>query len=257
MRRTLLYTTLTISIASGNLYAQHAEERVSLYKPNYFIFDTNWDAKFQLSYRIRLIPMPKLIPLPKSIALFVGHTHKAFWALNSQSSAPFEEHNFNPEAILDWQIHKQRYSIELENLQLSFEHESNGVAGTLSRSWNRLSGQIGVAIPPEKPGVDWHFHTQIRGWLIVNRDEDYNRDIDKHLGYGELNLSYAYHLPQKYGWQLATTLRSRSIMVDLAMKLPVTDFFLYAQYWSGRGEGLVNYKENTTFLRLGVKFAII
>ena len=248
----LLLVSLIISflLAPSDLLPSeaHDTDQVSLYRPNYFIFDGNRDAKFQISYRIRLLKISNWVDL------FVSHTHKAFWAITSENSAPFREHNLNPEIYFRWD--NPELGIPLKHFQAGFEHESTGVAGDQSRSWNRLSGQIEWEFFTEGKKRKGHLHTHVRGWIIVDKDEELNPDIDEFIGSWELNAGYILHERLKFGGEIAMTLRKRSIMMDYGVKIPHVDFFFYLQYWKGRGEWLVNYKEKTDTFRFGLKFFV-
>lgn len=221
---------------------------VQLYKQNYFIGDRDRDAKFQLSYRIRLWEFSD------SWNLFLSQTHKADWAITTEKSAPFMEHNFNPEIHLRWKT-PDNY-LYLKHAQIGIEHESTGVADSLSRAWNRFTGQVEWTINSKNQTKPWHVHTYLRGWYIFDKDEDNNSDIGAHLGYGEFGLSYTVHALPKVPAKsvLALTARFRSFMLEYAFNGPGPDFLWYVQYWHGRGEWLVGYKEDTNIVRAGIRF---
>ncbi len=250
MRILFLSLVLTFILYPSDLILADENEThaVSLYKQNYFIFDRDRDAKFQLSYRIRLYEFST------SWNLYMSHTHKADWAITTEESAPFREHNFNPEIHLRWKNDKS--SLPLKHVQIGFEHESTGVAGPESRGWNRLTFQGEWTFFEEDQSMTGHLHTYLRGWIIVNKDEVNNPDIADHLGYGEAHIAYTIHERWKVGGQLAFTLRQKSIMAEYGIKTPKSDYFYYVQYWNGRGEWLGGYKENTDIVRAGFKFYV-
>ena len=227
---------------------------VELYKQNYFIFDRDRDAKFQLSYRIRLWKFSD------SWNLFVSQTHKADWAITTEKSAPFREHNFNPEVHLRWKT-PDNY-LYLKHAQIGIEHESTGVAGSLSRGWNRLTGQAEWTFNSDDRSTPGHIHAYVRGWIIFDKDEDNNPDIGDNLGSGEINISYTVHelpdfpIPIPAQSEVAITMRFHSIMLEYGFNAPGPDFLWYVQYWNGRGEFLTDYDINTNILRAGLKFFI-
>lgn len=222
---------------------------VSLYKQNYVTIDfEEIDLKFQLSYRI------KLAEYSKSWSAFMAHTHKAYWAISSEESAPFKEHNFNPEVHVRWD--NPESSLPLKHFQLGVEHESTGVAGPGSRSWNRITGQTEWAFDANDHTTPGHLHAYLRAWWIFDKDEDNNPDIADHLGYGEVGLAYAIHEKWKFGGQVALTFRKKSVMAEYGFKTKKSEYFYYVQYWNGRGEWLMNYKEDTSILRAGIKFDV-
>ena len=231
------------------------EAKVALYKPNYVTMNPeDRDLKFQLSYRIRLYKFSK------SLNLFLSQTHKAYWAITTEKSAPFREHNFNPELFLRWKT-PENY-LYLKYVQFGFEHESTGVAGSLSRGWNRLTGQAEWTFNSNDHTKPGHIHAYVRGWVILDRDTVNNKDIGDHLGLGEIFISYTLHelpnfpIPIPAQSEVAITKRLHSIMFEFGFNVPGPDFLGYIQYWTGRGEWLVGYNEDTKIFRAGLKFLI-
>ena len=254
MRSLLLLLMLTCILdPSVSLLADEKETApVSLYKPNYILFDVDGDMKFQFSYRMRLSAIPNLLKLGP-VDLFVSHTHKADWII-SKPSAPFREHNFNPELHLRWD--KPKWFPYLEHAQIGGEHESTGVEGSLSRGWNRLTVLFERTYFKKKSDEPGHVHAYLRGWAIISKDKDNNSDIGAHLGYGEAKIAYTVHrMHHKLGQVVATmTSRFRSTMLELAFNAPRPDFLIYFQYFHGRGEWLVNYDKDTYEFRIGIRF---
>ena len=222
---------------------------LELYKPNYVTIDQKKaDIKFQLSYRV------KLAEYGRAWGVFFSHTHKAYWAITSEESAPFREHNFNPEVHIRWK--NPESGLPLKHVQLGVEHESSGVSGPASRSWNRVTGQTEWTINSKDPSIKGYLKLYLRGWLILDRDEENNPDIEDHLGYGEVGISYTIHEELKLGGQVALTFRQKSIMAEYGFKSKKSEYFYYLQYWNGRGEWLVDYKKDTNVLRAGIKFFV-
>ena len=257
MKFLFLSLMLTFMLYPSNLLLANDNDKdsdtpdVSLYKPNYITIDPeDLDLKFQLSYRIRLWEFSK------SWSVFISHTHKAYWAITTEESAPFREHNFNPEFHFRWK--NPESSLPLKHVQIGFEHESTGVAGPESRSWNRLTGQTEMTFISKDHSTPGHVHAYLRGWIIVDKDEDNNSDIEDHLGPGEIRISYALHKAPNILVQseVAITMRIHSIMFEYGFNAPGPDFLWYIQYWNGRGEWLVGYNEDTSILRAGIKFSV-
>lgn len=248
----LLLMLAFIPYQAGSLLANGGSSNipaVSLYKENYVTIDLEEiDLKFQLSYRIKLAEYSKIW------GVFMSHTHKAYWAISSEESAPFREQNFNLEIHVRW--YNPRKSLPLRNVQLGFEHESSGVSGPDSRSWNRLTGQMEWTIISKNPALKGYLNLFLRGWIILDKDEENNPDIADHLGYGEFKIEYTIHQKFKLGGQLALTFRRKNGMAEYGFKSKKSEYFYYVQYWNGRDEWLVNYKEDTNILRVGLKFFV-
>jgi outer membrane phospholipase A len=69
---------------------------------------------------------------------YIGYTQKLLWNVG-QRSLPMEENNYNPEIFLDYPVNTTIIgALKLRNVVISpIEHESNGLSGDQSRSWNR------------------------------------------------------------------------------------------------------------------------
>jgi outer membrane phospholipase A len=99
-------------------------ERITAYKPTYGIVG-KYDGKIQLSFKARPA---------NGLPLYFGYTQLMMWDIY-KSSAPMRDINFNPEVFYRLTLGDPK---SLRWLDLGpFEHESNGVDGNKSRSWNR------------------------------------------------------------------------------------------------------------------------
>ncbi len=219
------------------------EDMLTPYRSNYFIFDVYEDdvgmAKFQLSIKARLLKKSSGKYQP-----YLGFTQKCRWDLFG-SSSPFEESNYSPELFLlrhfDW-----------GQLQFGYAHESNGMAGPDSRSWDRLYVEPTLTYP--RAGEDYDFFTiKLRLWPVSNVSSD-NPDIRDFYGLGELHAEYRLK-------RAAVAMTGRlgdggkgSLMTHLAYA-PWTDrhyLRLYMQVWTGYGEWLIDYDQKDSDIRLGL-----
>lgn len=224
-----------------------------LYKDNYFTVGTtpfakptttNSDVKFQISLAIRLTDNV----LPWKSFLFLMYTQKTLWNV-FQESMPMRDLNFNPG--IGWSkpfFNKDRY---VGKLTLMLEHESNGRDGDESRSWNKisLSGS-----------------TIINEWLMVHAkfwipiiDGQNNRDILKYCGIYQSGVVIT--TPNKrFSWGLTWVKRSGfnlnfNTIWDFSWRVSdKTNLNLFAQYYNGYGENLLDYKQFHSRLRVGIIF---
>lgn len=224
-----------------------------LYKDNYFTVGTtpfakptttNSDVKFQISLAIRLTDNV----LPWKSFLFLMYTQKTLWNV-FQESMPMRDLNFNPG--IGWSkpfFNKDRY---VGKLTLMLEHESNGRDGDESRSWNKisLSGS-----------------TIINEWLMVHAkfwipiiDGQNNRDIFKYCGIYQSGVVIT--TPNKrFSWGLTWVKRSGfnlnfNTIWDFSWRVSdKTNLNLFAQYYNGYGENLLDYKQFHSRLRVGIIF---
>ncbi len=224
-----------------------------LYKDNYFTVgttpfrkptSTNSDVKFQISLSIRLTNAV----LPWNSFLFLFYTQKTFWNV-FQNSMPMHDLNFNP--CIGWSkpfFNKGRYAGKLTML---VEHESNGRDGLDSRSWNRVS---------------FYGSTIIDDWLMVHAkfwipiiDGENNRDILKYCGIYQSGVvvttpnkkfSFGLTMVKRSGWNL-----NFNTILEASWKVhEKSNLNLFAQYYNGYGESLLDYNQFHSRLRVGIVF---
>lgn len=224
-----------------------------LYKDNYFTVgtstihkptSTNSDVKFQISLAIRLTDTV----LPWESFLFLTYTQKTFWNV-FQNSMPMRDMNFNPG--IGWSkpfFNKDRY---IGKMTLMLEHESNGRDSLQSRSWNRIS-LSGSAV--------------INKWLMVHAkywipiiDGQNNKDILRYCGI--FQGGFVLSTPDKeWTWGLTWVKRKGAFFnynTIWEVSWRVSDkanINLFAQYYNGYGEGLLDYKAFRSQLRIGIIF---
>lgn len=200
----------------------------------------NTEIKFQLSLKV-----PLAVGLFGDRAnLFAAYTNTSWWqAYNKDASSPFRETNHEPEVFMtfrnDWNIlgFKNRLNT------VGVVHQSNGRSLPLSRSWNRIYASMIL----ERGGLG----ISIRPWYRIKEDEDLdnNPDITDYLGYGDLKVAYKAG-PQTY----TMGLRKKSVELTWS-RLTWGNLRLYAQYFHGYGQSLVEYDKSTDVLGIGVAFS--
>lgn len=227
----------------------------SLYQPNYFVTGVGAigekngapDAKFQISIRYDLV-----MPPSRRWRLTLAYTQKSFWDIYA-SSSPFRETNYNPEAFFQWDLAVGA----LRWVSAGYEHESDGLGGTVSRSWDRIVARASFDIGPidVEPTV----------WVPFALSD--NPDIVRSFGYGDLlarlNLGKASHLELE--GRIGSHFDRASIVFGADVGIPqlfganpddgwwnAFTPHLFAQFWHGYGESLLLYDVCTTAARAGV-----
>ncbi len=224
-----------------------------LYKDNYFTVGTtvgkkptrtNSDVKFQISLSFRITNAV----LPWNTYLFVMYNQKTFWNV-FENSLPMHDLNYNPG--IGWAkpfFNKGRY---VGKLTLLLEHESNGRDGDASRSWNRVS---------------FCGHTMIDEFLMVHGkiwipiiDGMNNKDILNYCGIFQWgvtattynkNFTFGLTMVKRKGWNLNyNTIFETAWRVNKKMNLN-----LFAQYYNGYGECLLDYNKFHSMFRVGIVF---
>ncbi len=221
-----------------------------IYKDNYFVVGTNVtekpsqytsDAKFQVSIRHRLTNSK----LPFRTYLFLTYTQKALWDV-FKNSFPFRDLNYNPTIGLGKAlIYNKRF---LGTLLLQFEHESNGKSGLDSRSWNKISCTSNLIFD-----TNWAMSAKV--WIPIVDGEN-NQDLTKYTGWGNIGGEYKSS-DTKYCFSVIINKRSiNNLSCNLTLNLAVRLFddenqYLFAEFYNGYGESLLDYKDYRQRLRVG------
>ena len=224
-----------------------------LYKDNYFTVGTaigqkptrtNSDVKFQISLSIRLTNAT----LPWGTYLYLFYTQKTFWNV-FEESLPMHDMNFNPG--IGWTkpfFSKDRY---IGKMTLIVEHESNGRDGDESRSWNRIS-LAGSAI------VNDCLMVHAKYWIPII-DSGNNADILKYAGLFQVGFNLS---SRDKRWQGGMTFVKRkgnffnwNTVAEVSWRVSKkTNVNIFAQYYNGYGENLLDYNKFHSRLTVGLVF---
>lgn len=209
------------------------------------------DIKFKLGLKFRLFP--DLPALERLAPLYFGYSQESWWDV-AESSAPFKEHNYNPEIFWDYAKTSNRNGLNFIGRfidQVGYEHQSNGQDGSGSRSWDRLYLQRQFQLTDR-------LSAGIKAWEQINVGEQ-NKDIGDYLGNLRLNAAYqasdrlAVRVSTQQGWETSKL----SYQLDLVYRIPewVNSQFMLS-YYDGYGEALISYNQKTRSLRAGLYFPI-
>ncbi|MFT3954693.1 MAG: phospholipase A [Piscinibacter sp.] len=207
------------------------------------------EAKYQISLKAKFAHSVFGTPM----SLWGGYTQSSRWQLyNGADSRPFRETNYEPEVMLVAPLDIALPGWKLRMASLSLNHQSNGRALPLSRSWNRLIG--GLAVERD----DWV--AELRGWNRINeapKDDD-NPDISDYVGRLELRLArywgeHALSLQLRHSMRSGTQSRG-SAQIDYVFPLAGA-LHGQLQLFSGYGESLIDYNLRQNKAGLGVTIA--
>jgi len=207
------------------------------------------ESKLQLSFKSKVLEN-----IGGSAAdLWLAYTQQSFWqAGNRGASSLFRETNYRPEAILIQPLHMAFGGIRLRYAGLSLTHESNGRGEPLSRSWNRLIGELALESGP------WALH--VRPWTRIARragDRDDNPDIQDYVGRGELVAVYraAGNIVTLTGRHTLKGGNKSRGGASVEWAFPIKGALNgHVQLSSGYGENLIDYNHRQTTLGFGVSF---
>lgn len=223
----------------------------SLYKDNYFIFgppigikptNRNTNIKFQVSVGLKVTKTT----LPLGTYLYFFYNQKVFWNV-LEKSLPMHDINFNPGIGLAKPLF--RHGRYMGKVMLQVEHESNGRDSISSRSWNHivLGGDVMLTN---------NILLHAKFWIPIIDGEN-NRDILRYCGVGQAGIEIKSHnnrwrgslvVVKRKGWRM----NFNTIVEGSWQFSDKSDWSLFAQYYNGYGESLLDYKTYVTQLRIGV-----
>lgn len=182
--------------------------------------------------------------------LWFGYTQTSRWQVyTGANSRPFRETNHEPEAMLVWRTDYTLGGWRSRFVGLGINHQSNGRALPLSRSWNRIIGTLAL----EKD--DWT--VTLRPWWRIkeNRANDDNPDIADYLGRADLQVVRRWGR-HEFALLLRHNLRDGSnsrgaIQLDYAFPI-AGELRGHLQWFSGYGESMIDYNYRANYYGFGV-----
>jgi len=205
------------------------------------------EAMFQISPKIKLWQDVR----GRDMDLWIGYTQRSFWQVyDTADSSPFRETNYEPEVLLNFRTDFPLSGMRVRTITLGFNHQSNGRSEPLSRSWNRIVGNVGI----EKG----NFTLLLNSWYRIpeSAEDDDNPGIEGYMGYGEI---WGYYLWKKhrFGMMLRNNLRFNdnrgAFQLEWSFPL-VRRVSGYAQLFTGYGESLLDYDHSVN--RIGIGFIL-
>ncbi|MCX6219188.1 phospholipase A [Spirosoma sp.] len=210
----------------------------------FFIDLGKYEARFQLSLKVKVVQGI----FGRHGDLWVGYTQKSHWQIyNTKFSRPFRETNYEPELILNFATKFSFLGMKTRMLGIAFNHQSNGRAIPLSRSWNRVILQAGFE--------RGKWVVLLRPWLRLPDAEDENPAITDNIGRADATVIY------RTGRQLFSILGSHSLrsgkknrgQFQFDWTFPVTGNLRGdLQILHGYGETLIDYNHKQTTIGLAV-----
>jgi len=207
------------------------------------------EAKFQISLKTKAVEGL----FGEYGDVWLGYTQVSRWQVyNEDASRPFRETNYEPEASLMFNTQYQVLGWQGRLLGLTLNHQSNGGALPLSRSWNRAILNIGL----EKD----NWVVMLRPWyrFAEDTDKDDNADIEDFTGKGELQVVHKRN-QNEYALLLRHNLESDSEAkgaVQFDWTFPVKGALRgHVQIFDGYGESLIDYNHRATYVGLGISLS--
>lgn len=233
-------------------------ENISAYRPMYFLAGVEpEESKFQISLKYRFFNPKKSIArkYPWARQFFLGYTQTSFWDLSS-ASQPFKDTSYKPEIFFfSPNLLGDQNGISRLFVQTGLQHESNGRGGLESRStnyayirpvfiWFHEETELGVQVAPKM-------------WVYAGNHDDTNRDLYRYRGYFDLEIKAGRAEGLVLGSHFRWAEEGASVQLDatypLHRLLPVDiDVYLQAQYVNALAESLLDYRQRTRAVRIGI-----
>ncbi len=204
------------------------------------------EAQFQISLKV-----PLALDVFNTFDIYAAYTNRSFWQVYSPGiSAPFRETNHEPEAWLQFTPGWEVLGFRNVANAIGIVHQSNGRAGVLSRSWNRIYANFVFA--------RGNFALGFKPWIRISEDaeDDDNPDITDYLGHYELRAGY------KWNDHVFTAMTRNNLesgfdrgAVELGWSFPLGTYpYLkgYIQYFRGYGESLIDYNQRVNRIGIGI-----
>ncbi|MEM1142870.1 MAG: phospholipase A [Pseudomonadota bacterium] len=202
----------------------------------------NEEAVFQISFKA---PIAKNL-FGTELDAYFAYTSKAWWQIaNDDFSSPFRETNYQPELFIRSNHARKLLGMTLEGWSLGYAHESNGREQALSRSWDRFEARAGLQLESQ-------LSVFVRTWYRLPEDsaDDDNPDLYRYRGYGDLRAIWT---PSRNTFTVLLNPATEGMNFELTWSYPINRVFrIYASYFDGYGESLIDYDFRLQRFSLGV-----
>ncbi len=204
------------------------------------------EAKYQISLKTKVLENV----FGDNGDIWAGYTQTSHWQVyNAENSRPFRETNYEPEVML---VFRNAYRLGGWNGRMAaigVNHQSNGRADPLSRSWNRVIATVGL------DRENWAL--VVRPWYRIPESwsDDNNPDISDYMGRGDAMLVYTRG-HQEFSLLARHSLRGGDRShgaVQFDWGFPLTRQLRgHLQVFDGYGESMIDYNHRATYIGLGV-----
>jgi phospholipase A1 len=145
------------------------------YQPTFFLTGEP-NTKVQISFKVQAF---------KEVPVYLGYMQLMIWDLY-KASAPVRDMNYSPEFFY-------RYRHESETPTFfdfgAYQHESNGVANDISRSWNRTYLRVFRPRTNGSGSLDRRIGWSVKAWIAWGMEDPASKQLPKYRGRWELQLS--------------------------------------------------------------------
>ncbi|WP_111891230.1 phospholipase A [Acinetobacter sp. MB5] len=182
--------------------------------------------------------------------LWLAYTQSSRWQVyNADNSRPFRETNYEPEASLMFRTNYNLLGLDGRLFGVTLNHQSNGRADPLSRSWNRVMLNFGFE--------RGNFAMMIRPWYRIPEaaQDDNNPDIENYMGRADITTFYRWN-DNDFSLMLRHSLRTGSAShgaIQFDWTFPIKGKLRgQLQYFNGYGESMIDYNHRANYIGVGV-----
>ncbi|WP_304165225.1 phospholipase A [Lonsdalea britannica] len=208
----------------------------------------NWGKnarKDEVNFQISLgFPLWRGI-LGDNSLLGASYTQGSWWQLSNKSeSSPFRETNYEPQIFLGWATDYSLAGWTLRDVEVGFNHQSNGRSDPTSRSWNRAYARL--------MAQNGNWQVELKPWLRFSDSKDDNPDITRYMGHYRVRVGYLwgdsiFSAEGRYNWN------SGYGGGEVSWSYPLTEHVrFYTKVFSGYGESLIDYNHRQTRVGVGM-----
>jgi outer membrane phospholipase A len=237
-----------------SIFARFFDNHLFPYEPIYFLIGSYPAAEFQLSLKYQIFDFTNRYHALTN--LYFAYTQTSYWDLIS-SDPSFYDTSYKPSVFL---YHPGVFSTKNKffvlDLQGGAEHESNGQGGVRERSLYTAYAQPTVTFG--RPG-HLQLALQPRAWtyFLVGHN---NPDIAEYRGYADLRAALTLKKDPNSWANFQVMARFRigdqgahpGTQIDLRYKIPHFNPTLQMQYFTGYGQTLRQYNQDSHGFRVGL-----
>ncbi len=205
--------------------------------PNHVKLRQN-EVKVQFSFEIMLL---KRMFGTDNLRFYLAYTQLFFWQLYSPTQF-MREVDYEPILYLKWHFAPNMFA------NLLINHQSNGKGGYMEVAWNRVIGSVELTAK--------NFYAQISGWVpfgTVKARSHNSASIAYYMGYDKILLSYNLKdfVFSIEGQNIESGFTRGHIMATVSYSAN-SRVKLYAQYFSGYGQSLIEFDNRTNAFGVGI-----
>lgn len=199
------------------------------------------EAEFQLSFKARLWATEN-----RRFGVWLAYTQQSQWQVyNDETSRPFRETNYEPELLLSFRPDVELGGFHWRLFNLGLNHQSNGRADPISRSWDRLVAEFGVE--------RGDFALLVRPWYVLDEGDDDNPDITDYYGHGDITAIYKWR-GHSFSLMGRGSFDTGKGAVALSWTTPplLGPLRGYVEAFAGYGESLIDYNWYQNTIGIGI-----